>query len=191
VPFMKGGESREVLLMGEVGQVGYHAYYEGLDVLRLIANTGGVPKTAKADSARLLRRNDAGDYNSIPVDLTVILGQADMTMNYKMQPGDILYVPATSHAKGGQAFILGEVANRGPIGLPLKGQIGAAKALLNAGFTQFSHPAKTKLKRVGPDGTKHEVSINVQKILDTGNFEDDIPLLDGDILIVPEKIINL
>ena len=191
VPHMRGGDSQEVLLMGEVGEVGYHPYYEGLDVLRLIANTGGIAKTAKPDSARILRQNSGGDYNSIPVDLTVILGQADMSMNYKLKPGDILYVPAANYATGGQAFILGKWPVDGPVNLPLKGQIGAAKALLNAGFTDFSNAAKTKLKRVGPDGTKHIITINVEKILDTGDFEDDIPLLDGDILIIPEKIVNI
>lgn len=184
-------EGREVLLFGEVGSVGYHPYFEGLSVLRLIANTGGLPNTAQPNAARILRLTPAGDYTVIPVDISAILGNAQMEKNIDMEPGDILYVPAATYAKAGQVFVLGEAKNRGPFPLPLNRDMGVADLMLRVESTQFSNLSKVKLIREAPDGSKRNISVDAKRILDTGNFEQDIPLQDGDIIIIPGKIINI
>ncbi|MBU0677873.1 MAG: SLBB domain-containing protein [Verrucomicrobia bacterium] len=181
----------EYLVLGEAGNPGFHPYSKDLDMIRAISRAGGVSRYAKMDSVRILRPNEAGDYTAIPVDLSRLFGAADMTMNVPVLAGDIIFVPSIEQASRGQVYFLGEVKKPGPMSLPLDQRITLAKAILNSGgFTDFANTGKVKLIREGPDGSKQSLAVNVGRILKTGEFENDVPLEAGDVIIVPERIIG-
>lgn len=187
------GESREFLTLGEFGSPGFHPHSANMDMIRAITRSGGVTRLGVLSAARLLRLDEAtGQYVAIPVDLSRLFGSADMSMNMPVRAGDIIFVPSAEQATGGQVFLLGEVQRQGSIPLPLAQESTLAKTILNAGgFTKFSNEGKVRVLRDAPDGTKQTLTFDAGRILKTGAFEDDLPLLDGDVIIVPERILSL
>jgi polysaccharide export outer membrane protein len=184
--------AREFLALGEVARPGFHPYSEGLDIIRAVMRVGGVPKTAQWQSARILRPDGAGGYSIIPVNLARLFGDADMSVNIPLKPGDIFFVPSGELASRGEVFILGEVNRPGAIALPLDQDVTLAKVILSVGgFTKFANENKVRVLRKAPDGSKQTLVVDVGTILRTGSFENDVPLRDGDVVIVSERILGL
>jgi len=192
VPRLGEGEGgAEFLALGEVGAAGFHPHTEGLDMLRAISRIG-VGKDAQMEAASILRPDGRGGYTKLNVDISRLLGAADMSQNLSIYPGDILFVPSSSHAFRGRIYLLGEVSHPGAVALPNDRDATLAKTILRSGgFTKFANDGKVRILRTGPDGEEREVVVNVARILKTGAFQEDVPLLDGDVVIVPEKILNL
>lgn len=185
------GTKREFLALGQVNRGGFHPWTEGLDIIRAVTLAGGVSRDAQMDAARLLRRGGSGDYTAIPIDLTRLFGAADMSVNVSVNAGDILFVPAMQHATGGQVYLLGAVNRQGAIPLPLNRDITLARTILESGgFGEYANDGKVKIMRRAPDGSKQEMTVNVGRILKTGSFEDDVPLRNGDVIIVPESMLG-
>lgn len=194
VPSLGEGEGdREFLVLGEVADPGFHPFSEGLDVIRAITRAGGFNRFARLEAARLLRQtDDTGDYTPITIDLSRLFGGADMSMNIRLQPGDILFVPSKDQASRGIVYMLGAVNKVGPMDLPLDQPMTLAQALLNSGgIGQFGNDSKVRVLRDAPDGTKQTIEVDVGKILKTGLFEEDLPLRAGDVVIVPERIFSI
>ncbi len=184
--------TQEYLVLGEFGAPGFHPYTPGLNMIRALTRAGGVGREAKLDSARLLRANAAGVYSAIPIDLSRLFGAADMSMNVPVLAGDIIFVPSAAQATRGQIYLLGEVARPGSLQLPLDKDITVAKTILESGgFSQYANQSKVKVLRSMPDGSKQTLIVDVGRILKNGSFEDDVPLDNGDVIIVPEKTLGL
>lgn len=187
------GEGRgagEFLALGEFASPGFHPHEEGLDMIRAVARAGGVSREGKMDAARILRPDSKGQYRVIPVDLQRLFGAADMQMNVPVQPGDILFVPSAQQSAGGKIYLLGEVASPGIMGLPMDRESTLARTLLTAGgLSKFANGSKVRIQRQAPDGTRQTLYVDVERILKTGAFEDDVPLKDEDVIIVPERVL--
>jgi protein involved in polysaccharide export with SLBB domain len=190
VPAMGAGEGGgEFLALGQVGRPGFHPYSAGLDLIRAVARVGGISGAASMDTARLLRPKQGGGYKVIPLDLARLFGSADVSLNIEILPGDILFVPSAEQSGGGRVYLLGQTAKQGEVGIRLDRDTTLARLLLaNGGVTKFGNASKVKILRTAPDGTKQTLNVDVKRILDTGSFEDDIPLRNEDVIIVPESI---
>ncbi len=186
-----GSGAGEYLVLGDVSNPGFHPYSEGLDVIRAITRAGGVNRTAKWDAARLLRADKGGNYSVIPLDLSRLFGAADMSMNLKVLSGDIIFVPSREQASRGQVYVLGQVEKPGSYPLSLDQDMTVSKTIMIAGgFSKFANQGKVKVLRNAPDGSKQTLYVDVGKILETGSFETDVPLENGDVVIVPERMIS-
>lgn len=192
VPTLGASEpSPEYLALGEVGAPGFHPYSEGLDLIRALMRAGGPNRTAKLNAARLLRADKGGGYSPIPIDLSRLLGSADMRINIRILPGDILFLPSAEQASQGQVYLLGEVTHPGALPMPLDQEVTLARMILSSGgLGQFANDSKIRIIRQAPDGSRQTLTADVGKILKTGNFEEDIPLVSGDVIIVPEKVLG-
>jgi len=67
-------------------------YRQGMTVLDVVLEAGGLNEFASANSAKLFRRQK-GQVLSIDVDIGDILNDGDMTTNFAMKPGDIISIP--------------------------------------------------------------------------------------------------
>jgi len=194
VPRLGEGAERthEYLALGEFGEPGFHPWSPSLDMIRAVTRAGGLSRLAVLGAARVLREDEiSGQYVAIPVDLSRLFGGADMSMNIPIRPGDILFVPSEEQASRGEVFLLGEVARQGAFPLSLNEEATLAKTILAAGgFGKFANENRVRIQRTGPDGTKQTLQVDVGRILKNGAFEDDVPLLDGDVVIVPEKMVT-
>lgn len=189
VPSLGAGEgSGEFLALGQFGEPGFHPHKEGMDVIRAVAKAGGLSIYAKMDAGRLLRPDGSGQYRVIPLDFSRLFGQADMAMNMQIMPGDIMFVPTSEQSSGGKVYLLGEVTTPGMLTIPLDRETTLARTLLTSGgFTKYANTSKVKVLRQGPDGGKQTMEVDVARILKTGKFEEDVPLRNEDVIIVPER----
>ena len=192
VPTLGAGESEsEFLVLGDVANPGFHPYIKNLDVIRAVTMVGGASRQAQWQSARILRRDASGNYSVIPVDLSRLFGEADMSMNVKVLPGDILFIPSSEQASRGQIYLLGQVAKPGAVPLPLDQDVTLAKTILDTGgLGRYANDSKIKILRTAPDGSKQTLIVDVGAILKTGSFDRDVPLVNGDVVIVPEKLLS-
>jgi len=178
----------EFLAMGEVGKPGFHPYSEGLDVIKAVTRVGGLGEFADWSGARIMRLRANGEYGIIPLDLSRLFGAADMSMNLSLQAGDIFFVPSVRNLVREQVYLLGEVNQPGAVALVSGPNATVARLILsNGGVSEFANPGKVQVQRTAPDGSKKTMLVDVGRILKFGSFEDDVPLQDGDVIIVPEK----
>jgi protein involved in polysaccharide export with SLBB domain len=188
VPKLRGEDAHEILVLGAISGIGYHPHYDGMNVLRLVAAIGGVGNNPASASARILRPNkQTGEYKKIPIDIPMLFAGRAFDQNYELFPGDIFYVPPPNFANSGSVFFLGEVGRPGPFPLPLSGEMGLARAMMQVGFSPFAKQTSVMVRRY-IDDEKQEIKFNVKEILKTGEFERDLPLQDGDMIIVDEGI---
>lgn len=178
----------EFLAMGEVGKPGFHPYSADLDVIKVVTRIGGLTDKADWRSARIMRLRPSGEYSIIPLDLNRLFSAADMSMNLPLQRGDIFFVPSINNLVRAQVYLLGEVNRPGAVALSPGPNATAARVILDqGGMTQFGNAGKVQIQRTAPDGSKKTMQVDIGRILKEGTFEEDVPLQDGDVIIVPEK----
>lgn len=178
----------EFLALGEVARPGFHSHSEGLDVIKAVTRFGGLGEFADWSGARILRPRSGGEYTVVPLDLSRLFGAADMSMNLSVQAGDIFFVPSVRNVVREIVYLLGEVARPGAVSLRSGPHATVARVILeHGGTTSFANPSRVQVKRTAPDGTQRTMVVDVDRILKRGSFEDDVPLQDGDVVIVPEK----
>ncbi|HMP71805.1 MAG TPA: SLBB domain-containing protein [Kiritimatiellia bacterium] len=190
VPRRSGQDgSDEFLALGEVGNPGFHPYSEGMNIVRAVVAAGGLSREARMDAARILRPSRDGDYDLLTIDLGRIFGEADMRANIPVFPGDILFVPSSGAVLGGRVYFMGQVERPGALTLPSSGEATLARTIFTqVGFTRFANRGNVKLIRRGPDGSRQELTFDVGRILDSGDFSGDIPLQDEDVIMVSERL---
>lgn len=189
VPFRGEEEGRnEFLALGAVKSPGFHPYEEGLDVIKAVTKMGGVDEFADWGGARILRPKSGGEYSVMPLDLARLFSAADMSMNLPVQRGDIFFVPSIRNLVRPQVYLLGEVNKPGAVSLNPGPSATVARLILDqGGMTQFANAGKVQIQRTAPDGSKKTMWVDVGRILKEGSFEEDVPLQDGDVVIVQEK----
>ena len=89
----------------------------------------------------------------------------------------------------GVVYVLGSVGRPGPIAIPLEGRFTIFQAILSSGASGFANLSKVQIIRYGQDGRKYITYVNVARI-QNGNFEEDLPLQNGDWVMVREKMIS-
>lgn len=184
----KEGGRDEFLALGEVGSPGFKPYTEGLDIIKTVTLVGGLNQQADWSGARILRPRANGEYALVPLDLQRLFGAADMSMNLPVQKGDIFFVPSSDNQVREQVYLLGEVNRLGAVSLRSGPNATVARLILEqGGVTQFANSGKVQIQRTAPDGSKKTMTVDVGRILKQGTFEEDVPLQDGDVVIVPEK----
>ncbi len=189
VPYKGEEEGRnEFLALGEVSNPGFHPYKEGLDVIKAVTQMGGLSENADWKGARILRPRPNGEYALVPLGLERLFGAADMSMNLALQKGDIFFVPSIHNQVRSVVYLLGEVNKPGAVALSSGPNATVARVLLEqGGMTEFANAGKVQIQRAAPDGSKKTLIADVGRILKEGKFEDDVPLQDADVVIVPEK----
>jgi protein involved in polysaccharide export with SLBB domain len=92
---------------------------------------------------------------------------------------------------GGVVYVLGNVGRPGPLMLPREEVFTLTKVIIAAGgIGTFGNGSKVRVLRYDSSGKKFETFVNVERIMKRGEFEKDVPIVNGDWIIVPEKWIN-
>lgn len=93
----------------------------------------------------------------------------------------------------GRVYVWGEVRNQGAVEIPANENLTASKAILRAGgFNDWAKKSKVKIIRAGKaeGGTKQEIYVDMEAVLQEGHTEKDVPLQPDDFIIVPRSKIN-
>ena len=180
-------ERNEFLAMGEVRQPGYHPCTADMDVIKAVTLVGGLGEFADWAAARIMRKQPGGEYAILPVDLNRLFSAADMECNLPIKKGDIFIIPSIRNVVSAQILLLGEVKKPGAVSFMPGPQATAARIILaNGGLTEFAD-GRVRIQRLAPDGSKKTLVLDIGKILKKGDFDDDVALQDGDVLVAPES----
>ncbi len=98
---------------------------------------------------------------------------------------------AVGPGKGGVVYVLGSVNRPGPLLLPADEPFTVTKVIIAAGnFSSFAKSTKVRLIRYDESGKKYQTYVNVARIMKNGEFDEDIPVQNGDWIIVDEKLFS-
>ena len=87
---VKEFNSKKIFVFGEVQKPGTFAYEEGMSIIQALTLAGGFTKTA-AQNSTSVTRNVNGQEVKVKVNAQdIALGKAP---NYRLEPGDIVFVP--------------------------------------------------------------------------------------------------
>ena len=81
-----------VRVVGAVADPKSISFRQGMTVLDLVLEAGGVSEFAEPDLAQLYRKTDEG-VKSYPVYLEQILYKGRLDSNYSLEPGDVVSIP--------------------------------------------------------------------------------------------------
>jgi polysaccharide export outer membrane protein len=82
----------QVKAIGQVRTPGALPYQEGITVLDLVLQSGGLAEFAAGNRAKVVR-TEGGKQRDIRVRLDDLLNKGDMKQNLPLKPGDVLVVP--------------------------------------------------------------------------------------------------
>jgi protein involved in polysaccharide export with SLBB domain len=103
----------------------------------------------------------------------------------------IVGIDSISTRSRGRVYITGQVRTQGGFELPTDSALTVSQALVRAGgLADFANRRKVKLVRKKPDGTSSTQFVDLVEILDKGHLDKDIVLEPGDLINVPERLIN-
>lgn len=88
-----------VRITGQVGQPISVPYRQGMTVLDLVLEAGGLTPFAAGNRA-VMHRQTEEEYESFNLELEDILEDGDMRTNYTVQPGDVVSVPRKTLMRG-------------------------------------------------------------------------------------------
>ena len=168
-------------------------------VMQLISEMGGLTSWADPDRAYILRQHDENeDAERIPVNLNELFSESARQIYVPLEPGDIFFVPGIDGSTQqvmttdeSEVIVVGEVNAPGIILFAPGEQRTVMRAIFKSGgFTKFAKSKEVRLIRYGKDGSRSEQTINVSAVIDDGFLDQDVDLLPGDMLIVPQKMLN-
>ncbi len=85
-----------------------------------------------------------------------------------------------------QVFMLGELNSPGPKSIE-PGTTFLQAMSLSGGFTNFAATKRLQLRRTGPDGRPAVYTINYRDLSRGSLLSSNVVLLDGDVILVPER----
>lgn len=194
--------SKKVYIMGAVKQPGYHELPSDQRLLGTLLSAGGpVSFDTEARVLRLPKQEFIGTesvetLSPIVIDLKKLFEEGDQTQNIMLQDGDVLMVAAkkgtpfdaasAAQESGTQQFyVVGSVVKPGIY--PYRPDDTILDAILRAGgFTEFASRNNTKLVRES-DGKTRTIQIKMKDVMEKGEMNKNVPIMPGDMIIVPES----
>ncbi len=193
-----------VYIYGAVNQQGAIEIpkYGRLTILRLILKSGGLSGWAAPEDTFIMRRlSGVAEMQRINVNLKEIFATSypESGKDVPLMDGDIVVVPGLNgelyqfmSAADREVIVVGEVGSPGIVNFSAGELRTLMRAIFKAGsFTQFAKKTAVKVIRYDPDRTRREMQVDVEAIMEEGELHKDIELQPGDMVIVPEKKINL
>lgn len=174
--------NNKVYIFGRVGNPGAVHFSGPATLLEALAMAGGLPSREKAvflSKCYIVR----GKNQIIWVDLQKLLQRANMALNVSLANNDIIYIPESMDAA---VFLMGEVKNPGSYAIETTGLSMLDAINLAGGPTENAQTGKIRLIRemAEQEGVK---TIDMDRMLATGNLAQNFLLQDNDIIFIPRK----
>jgi polysaccharide export outer membrane protein len=181
-----------VSVIGEVGTPGVQQVRGSKSLVDILSMAGGVRPDA-GPNALITRRleygrvplpgaaDDAsGKFSVAAVSVKALMDGSNPEINIAVQPYDVISVPRAEFI-----FIMGEVAKAGPLPLSENQSMSILQAISSSGgVLKTAAPRNAKILRPIMGGPKRaELPVDIKRIME--GKANDLPLLAGDILLVP------
>jgi polysaccharide export outer membrane protein len=174
--------SQPVSMMGAVRVPGIYQIKGQKYLLEMLAMAQGLDQALAGQTIHVYRReSELGDAIQTSINVEDLFEKGKSELNIPIKAGDVINVlPA------GSIFVVGEVTRPGEYVLRQGKNVTVTKALaLGGGFNREAKKNQSLIIRLHSDGTREEIKINAQKILD-GSL-DDVALMENDILFIPSN----
>lgn len=164
-----------VFVEGQVGKPGAYPIQPGWRVFEAIAAAEGLKILPERAVALLLRGEQ-----TIPLDLVALYHRGDPAANLPLQPGDKLSIQQRQTIR---VYVSGQVNMPGFYDLEVGSSVVQAIAA-----AQGYHPENAGLSRAFIDRRGTMIPVNLYAAIVEGRPEQNVPLQDGDLLIVPTNL---
>ena len=176
--------SQKVHVSGEADKPGVY-YLSGPTTVRdILSRAGGLSKSAGSQvvlvrAATLRGGSGSAEPASVRLDVSRVLA-GDPAENLAVADGDTLVVP-----RGNTFFVFGEV--RKPGAFPLDKDTNVLEGItLAGGFTDKAAPGRVRVIR-STKGSQTVINVDMNDVIKRGLREKAIPLLENDVVVVPES----
>jgi len=185
-------KSQPVSILGEVTTPGVHQLEGQKTLLEILAVAGGLRPDA-GTTITITRRLEYGripvpgavddpshQFSVAEINLKSVMEAKSPEYNILIRPHDVLSVPRAQ-----QVYVIGEVNKAGPLPLNEGQSISVLEAVSSSGgMLRTAASSNARILRLVPGQPKRaELPVDVKKIL--AGKSDDIPLLAGDIFVIP------
>ncbi len=165
-------------VLGEVKRPGAFSLEKDTTALEAITLAGGFTDRAAPSVARVLRKRQDGNQETVTLDLS---GADARARDFLLTEADTVLVPA-----GNSFYVLGEV--RKPGSYQLEQAATAIEGIaLAGGFTEKAAPNRTKIIRTHRDGRQETLVVDLNEVMKRGRKDKDISLTANDVIVVPES----
>ena len=160
---------------------------ENMTVSKALSSVGIVEDRAAINQIKLVRKVPEGAPPPEPIMVNLDDIRKGITGSDRvLEPEDQIIVPGLSSR--GQVSIAGNVTQVGNYPIPLDRELTVKDVIVEAKFGDFADKRRVKLFRKGEKGDPME--IDMVKILETGEEENNPVLQDGDHIFVPKRLFN-
>ncbi len=172
--------SYRIFFLGRVGRPGILSSKSEVTLLQALSMAGGIQEGADLAMSYVARGKDR-----LPVDFVKLLRQGDLSQNITLQPEDTVVVPDNPQ---NVIYVTGEVRQPGMLSFVKEREWTAMKAVAAVGgFTQFAGKGRAYLIREGSGG-RTTIPIDFNDLMKKSEAGKDVPLIPGDILVVPQSL---
>ena len=174
--------SRQVSVIGAVAKPGPYEMIGPRSVLQMLSEAGGLTKEAGTEIFIIRKTGNAEKAERIRLDLEELVNEGDPSLNIMLSPGDVLNVPVDRPI---YVFVDGAVRTPGQIEGRSSRPITLLQAVARAGgLTERANLRDVHVLRKDPDGRQTRIPVNLRAI--RKGKQDDLILVDGDVVVVPE-----
>lgn len=174
--------SRPISVIGAVKQPKDLGITGSLTLLEAITSAGGLAENHGA-VIYVLRRAENGLSAQVEIPIRDLMVRADPRYNIPLFANDLINVSATVELT---VYCLGEVSKPGALTFKSTERLTLLSAIASAGGLTDRASTKILIKRAGPEGTGGEEETVDYKRIVSGQ-EQDLPLKDGDVIVVKES----
>jgi polysaccharide export outer membrane protein len=181
--FIREYQSNRVALIGAVMKPGMYDLVGRMNLLQAISEAGGLKDNA-ANEVFVLREEKDGSTASIRIDLEDLMVNGKPELNIPLQANDTVNIPVDRIIN---IYVFGEVRNPGALQVKTSQKITLFKAITQAGgLTENAAKSGIRIKRTNKQGKEETQTVSLRDII--RGKKPDIPLREGDVVIVPESI---
>lgn len=165
--------SRKIYIAGQVTAPGRYGFEEIPGLVDLLGSAGGLNATADLSAVRILRRKGSGGPATLTVDISNAVQTGDLSAVPKLEPGDVVYVPAATAGGAGQAaggggvYVMGEVVRPGAYN-PLPGMSLMQLLAIAGGLSPRADLSRVLIFGTDPAGGPFRVKVDLGRQMETG-----------------------
>lgn len=173
--------SRQVSVIGAVTKPGTYQMIGPRNLLQMISEAGGLTNDAGKEIL-ILRRDESGRAERLRLDLDDLVIKGDPELNIALSPGDVINVPVDRPIF---VYVDGAVKTPGQVESRTSRPITLLQAVARAGgLTERANLRGVHVLRKSAEGGQIRIPVNLREI--RKGKSDDIDLMDGDVVVVPE-----
>ncbi len=175
--------SRPISVIGAVRRPGTLELSGRWNLLDALTDAGGLSE-GHGPYVSILRRADNGLHDQLTISLDDLLVRADPAVNIPIFSNDVISVPTGEPVT---VYLMGEVGATGAMTFQPNQRPTLLTAIAQAGGLTKRASSKISVKRQREDGSRFEIIVRYKRLL-RGETED-LPLEDGDLILVKESFL--